>query len=45
MKDEGVIDLYITKAEYERTTIANQDLKDASRIIIDAAHAANHQAK
>ena len=24
MKDEGIINLYITKAEYERTTIAKQ---------------------
>ena len=45
MKDEGIIDLYITKAEDERTAIAKQDLKDARRITIDAAHTANHQAK
>ena len=45
MKNEGIIDLYITKAEDERTAIAKQDLKDARRITIDTSHAANHQAK
>ena len=45
MKDEGIIDQYITKAEDERTAIAKQDFKDARRISIDAAHAANHQSK
>ena len=45
MKDEGIIDLYITKAEDERTAIAKQDLTDARRITIEAAHAANHQDK
>ena len=45
MKDEGIINLYITKAKDERTTIANQNLKDARRITIDTAHAASHQAK
>ena len=40
MKDEGVIDLYITKAEDERTTISKQDHKDARRITVDTAHAA-----
>ena len=45
MKDEGIIDLYIPKAKYERTTIEKQDLKDARRITIDTSHAANHQAK
>ena len=45
MKDEGIIDLYITKAEDERTAIAKQDLNDARRITVDAAHAANYQAK
>ena len=34
MKDEGIIDLYITKAEDERTSIAKQDLKDARRITV-----------
>ena len=45
MKDEGIVDLYITKAKDERTAIAKQDFKDARRIAIDAAHASNHQAK
>ena len=45
MKDEGIIDLYITKDEDERTAIAKQDFNDTRRITIDAAHAANHQAK
>ena len=45
MKDEGIINLYITKAEDERTAIAKQDFKDARRITIDAAHTANHKAK
>ena len=34
-----------SKAENERTTIAKQDIKDARRITIDAAHAVNHHAK
>ena len=42
MKDEGIIDLYITKAEDERTAIAKQDRKDASLITIYIAHAAYH---
>ena len=45
IKDEGTINLYITKAEDESTAISKQDLKDARRITIDASHAANHQAK
>ena len=45
MKDEGIIDQYITKAEDERTAIAKQDFKDARRITINTDHAANHQAK
>ena len=45
MKDEGIIDLYITKAEDERTAIAKQDRKDARCITIDTAHAAYHQAR
>ena len=45
MKDEGIIDLYTTKAEDERTAIAKQDFNDTRRITIDAAHAANYQAK
>ena len=42
MKDEGIINLYITKADHERTAIAKQDPKETRRITIDAAHAANH---
>ena len=45
MNDEGIIDLYITKAKDERTATAKQDFKNARRITIDAFHAANHQAK
>ena len=45
MKDEGIINLYITKAKYEPTSIEKQDFKDARRITIDAAHTSNHQAK
>ena len=43
MRDEGIIDLYITKAEDERTVIAKQDRKDARRVAIDTAHAAYHR--
>ena len=45
MKDEGIINLYITKAKEECTDIAKQELKDARRITIDTSHTANHQAK
>ena len=45
MNYDGIIDLYITKAKYERTSIAKQDFKNARRITTDAAHAANHQTK
>ena len=45
MKDEGIINLYITKSEDEHTVIATKQLKDVRRITIDASHAANHQAK
>ena len=45
MKDEGIIDLYTTKAEDERTAIEKQDCKYASRITIDTAHTAYHRAK
>ena len=40
MKDEGIIDAYITKAEDEHTAMAKQNCKDARRITIDTAHAA-----
>ena len=45
MNDDGIIDLYITKAEDERTAILKQDFKNSRRITIDAAHAANNQIK
>ena len=45
MNDNGIIDLYITKAEHERTAIAKQDFNNARRITIDAAHAATSQIK
>ena len=45
MKYEGIIDLYITKSEDERTAIEKQDFKDARRITIDAADASHHQSK
>ena len=45
MKDERIIDSYITKAEDERTAMAKQDCKDARRITIDTAHAAYHRAR
>ena len=45
MKDEGIIDLYITKAEDERTAIEKKDFKDARRITIETAHTAKHQDK
>ena len=38
MKDEGIIDSYITKAEDERTAMEKQDCKDARRITIDTPH-------
>ena len=44
MKDEGIIDSYITKAENERTAMAKQDCKDARRVTIDTAHSDYHQA-
>ena len=43
MKNEGIIDLYITKVEDERTAIAKQDRKDARRITVETSHAAYHQ--
>ena len=45
MKDEGIIDSYIAKAEDERTEIAKQYCKDARRITIDTAHAAYHRSR
>ena len=45
MNDDGIIDLYITKAEDELTAIAKQDFKNSRRITIDDAHADHHQAK
>ena len=45
MNDDGIINLYITKAEDERTAISKQDFKNARRITIDAAHAANKKIK
>ena len=45
MKDEGIIDSYITMAEDERTTMVKQEWKDARRITIYTAHAAYHRAK
>ena len=44
MKDEGIIDLYITKAEDECNATAKQDHKDTRRITIDTAHTAYHRA-
>ena len=43
IKDEGIIYLYTTNAEDERTEIAKQDRKDVRRITIDTAHAAYHR--
>ena len=43
MKDEGIIDLYITKVEDKPTDKAKQDFKDARRITIDTNHTAKHQ--
>ena len=45
MNDEGIINMYTTKAKDERTTIEKQYFKNARRITINAAHAADHQAK
>ena len=45
MNDEDIVDMYIKKAEYERTAIVKQYFKNTRRITIDAAHTANHQAK
>ena len=45
MNDEGIIDLYITKAEDDRISIAKQDFKNTRRITINATHKANHQTK
>ena len=43
VNDDGIIYLYITTAEDERTAIAKQDSKNARRITINAAHTDNHQ--
>ena len=40
MNDNNIIGYYINRAEYERTVMAENNLKDARRITIDAAHAA-----
>jgi hypothetical protein len=40
MSDDGIIDLYIDKAEDERTIMAKNDSKNVRRVTIDAAHAA-----
>ena len=45
MNNDGIINLYITKAEDERTAITKQDFKNARRITIDTSHADNHQTK
>ena len=45
MNDNGIIDLYITKAKDERTAIKKQSFKNARRVTIDAAHAATNQIK
>ena len=45
MKDEGIINLYITKDKDEHNAIVKQDFKNTRRITIDSSHAANHQAK
>ena len=45
MKDEGIIDSYITKAEDEHTAMSKQDCKGARRITIDTAHAAYPQVR
>ena len=45
MKYEGIIDSYITKAEDERTAMAKQDCKGATRINIDTSHTAYHQSR
>ena len=45
MKDKGIIDSYITKAEDELTAISKQDRKDARHITIDTSHVAYHRAR
>ena len=40
MNDNNIIDLYINKAEDERTVMAKNNSKNARRVTIDAAHAA-----
>ena len=45
MNDNGIIDLYIAKAEDERTAIAKQDFNNARRVTIDSAHTATNQIK
>ena len=45
MNDEGIMDLYITKAKDEHTAIAKQDFNNASHITIDAAHMADNKSK
>ena len=45
MNDNGIINLYITKAEDERTSIAKGGFKITRRITLDASHATNNQIK
>ena len=45
INDDGIIDLYITKSEDERTAIAKQDFKNVRRITINSAHTSNNQIK
>ena len=40
MSDGGIIDLYIDKAEDERTVLAKNDSENVRRVTINAAHAA-----
>ena len=43
--NDGINDLYINKAEDERTIMATRDYKDSRRVTIDAAHAATRKPK
>ena len=45
MNDNDIIDLYINKAKDERTVMGKNDLKNARRVTIDAAHAATGKPK
>ena len=45
MNENGIINLYINKAEDERTVMAKNNFKNARRFTIDVDHAATRKPK